>query len=48
MTAGLDQGKFVGAIASKRLPAANRAWRSARQSTSASEIRPSTVSPAAR
>jgi hypothetical protein len=43
-----DQGKFVGASASSTLPAANRAWRSVRQSTPASEIRRSTVSHVAR
>ena len=32
-TAGLDQGKFVGASASSTLLAANRAWRSVRQSS---------------
>jgi hypothetical protein len=39
-TAGFDHGKFVGASASSTLPAANRAWRSVRQSSPASEIRP--------
>ena len=42
-TAGFDHGKLVGASASSTLPAAKRAWRSARQSTSASAISPSTV-----
>jgi hypothetical protein len=32
-TAGFDQGKFVGASASSKLLAANRAWRSVRQSS---------------
>jgi hypothetical protein len=47
-TVGFDHGKFVGASASSRLAAAKRARRSVRQSVSASEMRPSTVPPAAR
>ena len=45
ITVGFDHGKLVGASASSTVLAANRAWRSWRQSRSASEIRPSTASP---
>ena len=37
-TAGFDHGKFAGANASRMFIAANRAWRSVRQSSPASEI----------
>ena len=47
MTVGFDQGKLVGANASVSIIAMNRAWRSWRQSKSASEINPSTASFAA-
>ena len=48
ITAGFDHGKFDGASASSTLPAAKRAWRSARQPTALSVISPSTVSSTAR
>jgi hypothetical protein len=47
-TAGLVSGKLLGATASSTLAAAKRAWRSLRQSSRASAITPSTVSPTAR
>jgi hypothetical protein len=47
-TVGFDHGKFVGASASSTLPAAKRAWRSVFQSSSASEMTPSTASAADR
>ena len=48
ITAGFDHGKFVGARASRTFALAKRAWRSLRQSRSASVIRPSTASTVAR
>ena len=46
--AGLSAGKFVGASASRTFSALKRTRRSARSSSPASEIRSSTVLPAAR